>query len=409
MVVRFDISDEKVEAEGHGTRSPINRKHNGLVSRRVELYESPTVIDSRRQQAYRQQDNVQTNLNHNQISQSYHQQQRQQQSQQDRQQDDVRDTISGPHDGQISEQILPVTTRAYAGSNLVQAGVNFYAEGKYDQALDAFVSALKAQRVSVGDEDICVALTLGNLGSVYLQQENIKEAEAVLTQSLEMKKKLAPDMSIADTLNNLGNCANLRGDFVASMEYYKAALADSKAKGGGAPDQVNALFNIGRLEIQKRNWNEAMHSLNQACRMAREHYGTNHVFVAQTLDLMGFVQLSTSNLDSAMVSFTGALAIYRRIHGPMHLDVANSLFNVGMVREAKNDLGDAFEAYTTSRDLFARLGTRFDHPGYGTVRRSIANVEKLIAKQNRQKIISKHQKATKSASSVGSVSKSFAL
>jgi tetratricopeptide (TPR) repeat protein len=128
-----------------------------------------------------------------------------------------------------------------------------------------------------------------------------------------------------------------------------------------------------------------MKHLNEACCMAREIYGTNHPFVAQSLDLMGFVQLSTGGYDSAMVSFTGALAIYRRLHGPMHSEVANSLFNVGMVREAKGDLADAWEAYTTSRDLYLRLGTNHDHPGYTTVRRSIANAEKAIAKQNQAK------------------------
>jgi Tfp pilus assembly protein PilF len=230
---------------------------------------------------------------------------------------------------------------------------------------------------------------------VYLQLDNIDEAEKVLGESLEMKRRLAPEMLVADNLNNLGNCANLKGEYEKSMNYYKQALEEITSKEGGLGDEVNALFNIGRLEIQRRNWNEAMNSLNQACRLAREHFGTNHAFVAQTLDLMGFVQLSTKNMDSAMVSFTGALAIYRRIHGPMHLDVANSLFNVGMVREAKDDLADAWEAYTTSRDLFARLGTDPDHPGFLTVRRSIANVEKTIAKQHRQKLVTKHIRATK--------------
>ena len=108
---------------------------------------------------------------------------------------------------------------------------------------------------------------------------------------------------------------------------------------------------------------------------------------------MGFVQLSTGKLDAAMVSFTGALAIYRRIHGPMHLEVANSLYNVGMVREAKGDLADAWEAYTTARDLYARLGTEHDHPGYKTVRKNIAQVEREVAKQNQKRLVTKHKKS----------------
>jgi tetratricopeptide (TPR) repeat protein len=449
MVVVYDITEMQKDDSGrmYNNSSVKNRKSGGLVSQRVDMYETPTtnitggnMNDMRKSYNTRQQQSQQQRhqlppppppppLQEQQQQQSQYisttqydssiRQKNQKQEppvQQQLQQklsrsliddedegeyyvdsrDDIPDTLK---DKLSTSSIKPRTTkqpREYAGSALIQSGVSYYAQGDYDKALQSFLSALKTQRVSVGDEDdICIALTLGNLGSVYLQQDNIKEAEKVLYESLQMKRRIAPEMLVADNLNNLGNCANLNGEYAKSMDYYKQALEEIASKDGGLGDEVNALFNIGRLEIQRRNWNEAMNSLNQACRLAREHYGTNHAFVAQTLDLMGFVQLSTKNMDSAMVSFTGALAIYRRIHGPMHMDVANSLFNVGMVREAKNDLSDAWEAYTTSRDLFARLGTDPDHPGFLTVRRSIANVEKTIAKQNRQKLVTKHIRATK--------------
>jgi tetratricopeptide (TPR) repeat protein len=468
MVVRFDSTGnsahdgDTVADNTHPSSSlpsPGRKPTGGFVSQRVEMYESPsnneqTNTHRSHNYAYRQQQEQQ---HHHYRKQQYHLQLNhskrhdvhnetanvtsqdsersfQYRDNQDNESDqDVEsrdgmesspiDTTSFTDESKlivstsVTEELTCETTKEYAGSSLIQCGVNYYAEGDYDKALNAFTTALRTQRVSVGDNDICIALTLGNLGSVYLQQDNIEQAEEVLLESLQLKRHLAPDMMVADTLNNLGNCANLKGDYDQSMMYYQEALKDIKNKKGKdnlsfnnscVADEINALFNIGRLEIQRRRWNEAMSSLNYACRMAREHYGTNHAFVAQTLDLIGFVQLSTSNMDSAMVSFTGALAIYRRIYGPMHLDVANSLFNVGMVREAKTDLADAWEAYTTSRDLFARLGTDMNHPGYATVRRSIVSIEKLIAKQNRQKLITKHQKVTKQLSTTAATPPSAA-
>jgi tetratricopeptide (TPR) repeat protein len=462
MVVRFDLNESVKDGDfitdnqhhhiseiQSSLTSPGRKPTGGFVSQRVEMYESPIVNEN--SSTYRNTNNNnktihkayrQSYLNHNNQQnhndQNWNRRQHDLQNETDatRQDSDCQLPVVDKEetdDEQVEsrdgfESSIPIddnsitsqsklesssnaveisATRDYAGSSLIQCGVNYYTEGEYEKALKAFTTALKTQRVSVGDNDICIALTLGNLGSVYLQQDNIEEAENVLLESLELKRRLAPDMMVADTLNNLGNCANLKGDYDRSMAYYQEAIKDIRDKklkenltcnNSCVADEVNALFNIGRLEIQRRHWNEAMSSLNYACRMAREHYGTNHAFVAQTLDLIGFVQLSTSNMDSAMVSFTGALAIYRRIYGPMHLDVANSLFNVGMVREAKYDLADAWEAYTTSRDLFARLGTDIDHPGYATVRRSIGSVEKLIAKQNRQKLINKHHKVTKQSS-----------
>lgn len=381
MVVSNEAPQERVTSG----RPVAIRNPGGLVSRRVEMYEAP-LNAARKGYTHRPQDSFHTNTKP---------------STEDSR-DEV-DDISPAPDAPESKtavitgdakvpSLVPTVPKDYAGCALIESGVNYYNEGEFEKALKAFTTALKTQRVSVGDNDICIALTLGNLGSVFLQQNNLDEAERVLQESLDIKKRAAPGMIVADTLNNLGNCANLRGEYEISLIFYEEALEDIREKKGRRDDEINALFNIGRLEIQREHWTKAMISLNEACRMAREHYGTNHVFVAQTLDLMGFVQLSTSKMDASMVSFTGALAIYRRLHGPMHIEVANSLFNVGMVREAKGDLADAWEAYTTARDLYSRLGTDHEHHGYATVRRSIANVEKTIAKQNQQRLVSSAHK-----------------
>jgi tetratricopeptide (TPR) repeat protein len=290
----------------------------------------------------------------------------------------------------------------FIGSALIENGVHHYNQERYDLAIEAFSAALKMQQENF-EEDIIISMTLSNLGAAYLQLGDPDQAEATLYESLELKKRIGPGMILTDTLNNLGNCANLRGDFNTSLMYYEEALDDIRSKKGRRMDEINALFNIGRLHVQRKDWNQAMKALNEACKFARELYGTNHLVVAQTLDLMGYVQLSESKLDPAMVSFTGALAIYRLLHGPMYIEVANSLFNVGMVREAKGELVDAYEAYTTARDLYARLGVPESHAGYLSVCRSITSVEKAMetqnqvrlsmSKQKQQRILAKHQKS----------------
>lgn len=384
------LSDEDAE-QPQSPPASVQRKLSGLVSRRVEMYEAP-LNSARKGYSHRQQDSFHTNTLLSTVEES-----RDEVSSSPVTAPGTKSKATARRNGHHTKntiptsEVVPKMPKDYAGCALIESGVNYYNEGDFEKASKAFTTALKTQRVSVGDNDICIALTLGNLGSVYLQQNNLDEAERVLHESLDIKKRVAPGMIVADTLNNLGNCANLRGEYEASLIFYEEALEDIRAKKVGHPEEINAYFNIGRLEIQRQHWTKAMMALNDACRLAREHYGTNHVFVAQTLDLIGFVQLSTSKMDSSMVSFTGALAIYRRLYGPLHFEVANSLFNVGMVREAKGDLADAWEAYTTARDLYARLGTEHDNPGYITVRRSIANVEKAIAKQNQQRLIAKNQ------------------
>jgi eukaryotic-like serine/threonine-protein kinase len=213
---------------------------------------------------------------------------------------------------------------------------------------------------------------------------------------------------LADTLNNLGNCANLRGDYDESLQYYHQALQELRGGASGAGENnkqqsnnnnnnkraaqvANLLFNIGRLEIQRREWDNALDALSEAWRMTRDVWGNSHVYVAQTLDLLGFVQISTKQYDSAIISFTGALSIYRRINGPLHPDVASALFNVGMVREARGDVDDALEAYKTARDLHLRLATPEDDAAFTTVRHSIASMQKSVTQKKLAHLVAKHQ------------------
>jgi tetratricopeptide (TPR) repeat protein len=346
--------------------TPSAASRGGLVSRRVEMYEAP-IRQPKKAYHHRPQDSF---------------------------------AIKAPVKLEqiVEEREEKPTTetecRPCVGSNLIESGTQYFSQGEFEKALKAYNTALKTQRVSVGDDDISIALTLSNIGAVHLQQGNLEKAEKALESSLEIKHRLAPDMIVADTLNNLGNCANLRGDYDKSKFYYKESWNDLRRKRGRRVDIANALFNMGRLEIQQQRWESALKILSQAYHLNREVYGAEHIYVAQTLDLVGFVHVQTGNFDTALVSVTSALGIYRTTHGPLNTDVANALFNVGMVRELSGELSEAWEAYTTSRDIYARLGTDHEDREYKMVRRSISIVERSIAKQTQARLVVKHHQAT---------------
>jgi tetratricopeptide (TPR) repeat protein len=352
--------------EGESSFATSAASRGGLVSRRVEMYEAPI----------------------RQPKKAYHH----------RPQDSFANKAPVKLEEIVEEREEKPTTETEecpycVGSNLIESGTQYFTHGEFEKALKAFNTALKTQRVSVGDDDISIALTLSNIGAVHLQQGNLDEAEKALESSLEIKHRLAPDMIVADTLNNLGNCANLRGDYDKSKSYYKESWNDLRRKRGQEVDIANALFNMGRLEIQQQRWESALKILSQAYHLNRKVYGADHIYLAQTLDLVGFVHVQTGNFDTALVSVTSALGIYRTTQGPLSTDVANALFNVGMVRELCGDLSDAWESYTTSRDIYSRLGTDHEDRGYKMVRKSISIVERAIAKQTQSRLVAKHQQA----------------
>jgi len=277
----------------------------------------------------------------------------------------------------------------------METGIEHYNRGEYVLAEKAFMTALKTQHANMEVDDLTTALIVGNLGAVYLKQQKVEHAMQFLETSLGMKKNLGDQVVIADTYNNLGNCASLLGKFDESIEFYRLALQELRRKRGRKSDVADALFNIGRLEIHRGNFKTANGVLNEALRMAKDVYGEKHAYVAEASDLLGFVQVTLGDHDEALVSFTKGLEIYRNLYGPLHLDVANAIFNIGMLRESKKDFHEAWEAYSTAQDLHRRLGTPPDDPGFQTVRRSMAQVEKLIAQQNQARLIEKHQEAQK--------------
>jgi tetratricopeptide (TPR) repeat protein len=273
-------------------------------------------------------------------------------------------------------------------SPLMEMGIQHYNHGEYGLAEKAFHAALKsAQAINSASDDISTALLMGNLGAVYLKQGKVQEALETLDSALKLKLKLGSKALLSDTYNNLGNCANLLGEYEDSLEYYRLALQELRQTRGRKADVADALFNIGRLEIQRENFKTAHGVLAEALRMAKQVYGATHVYIAEASDLLGFVQVSLAEHDLALTSFTKGLEIYRTIYGPLHPDVANAIFNIGMVREASGEFSDAREAYNTAQDLYRRLGTDPADAGFQTVRRSLSHMEKRIAQQNQDKLV----------------------
>ena len=270
-------------------------------------------------------------------------------------------------------------------SALIESGTFYYMQGEYEKSFKSFNTALKTHLADPEHDELMVAKILGHLGPVQLRRGNIEEAENALHESLSIKQRLKPQTLVADILNNLGTCANMRGDFPASLEYYRAALKDLRQKAGLRLDVCDTLFNIGRLEVQQKKWQSAIDVLSETWKITVEVYGEEHVYVAQTLELIGYAQLSLGETDSAMLSFTAALASYRQTHGPIHASVANALFNIGLVREAKGDLVDAWEAFTTSRDLYLRLGTHGKR--LSKCQKKLTKLRSAIARKNKSRLV----------------------
>ena len=98
----------------------------------------------------------------------------------------------------------------------------------------------------------------------------------------------AEDLSVSDSLNNLGNAHNDLAEYVSALKCYEGSLA-----------------------IRKNT------------------YGEEHPKVADVLDNIGSVYKSLAKYDAAKKYHELALDIRRQAYEVNYLDVANSLDNLG--------------------------------------------------------------------------------
>jgi len=257
----------------------------------------------------------------------------------------------------------------YVGNTLVENGCESYSEGDFTKSLKCFVTALKTQRLTLGNEHICVAHTLGNIGSVYISLKQFEDAKKILEECLRVKIKLRSDPTltlppdvegivIGDTLNNLGNAAFLNNQYRDAMTYYQDALKEMTAGPfpGNQIEVANCLHNVGIVHGFLYELDDAIMALNESKHIMQSACGNDDLQAADTLEKIGAIYLSQNRADDALNSFVEVLRVSKITLGSNHVDCAPLVYNVGMAYEAKGDTKRAMESYSVALDIYQSNG-----------------------------------------------------
>ena len=273
----------------------------------------------------------------------------------------------------------------YVGQALVDSGVKHYSLGKYDEALRDLTNALQAQRVTVGAEHICVAHTLSNIGAVLLKLERYSIAEECLQEALVIKEKQReeqPYLTIADTLNNLGNTAFLIGDFDRALPFYERALEEYTAGpvSGTAGDIADVLYNMGQAHCFRNDFYDALSKFSEAVELLVKVRGRDNSDIAEIIEKIGAINLYLKRYEDAMEDFEEALRVTRLALGSYHADVAPCLYHIGLVHEAQGLHRLAFQSYEEALDVYQ--SNCIDNASVQTVRNKINALKggKLVLK-----------------------------
>ncbi|MEK7991709.1 MAG: CHAT domain-containing tetratricopeptide repeat protein [Thiotrichaceae bacterium] len=215
--------------------------------------------------------------------------------------------------------------------SLNNLGNLYLSQGNYADAENILKQALAERKKLYGDAHEYIAYSLNELAQVYNAQELFAQAEPLLTQALEIKKKVFGDNSLESTtsLNNLGLLYNNKAEYAKAEPLFSQALEiREKYLPENDPAIATSQNNLALLYTYLGSYEQAEQLYNKALSIRKEHYGENHYRVANTLNAMALMYQYQQKLEPAEILYAQALAILEQHYGANHPIVATTLNNL---------------------------------------------------------------------------------
>ncbi|WBB78043.1 BTAD domain-containing putative transcriptional regulator [Micromonospora sp. WMMD882] len=196
-------------------------------------------------------------------------------------------------------------------------------------------------------------ITLHSLGAMHMFLRDPGQAERMLTAALRILGPLNEPHAVALVQRNLAYLCRLRGDDVAALRSYEAALTGLSAAGDRV-GRAHVLVSIAGIRLAQGDRSAARALLGEALTICRDA-GARRV-EAQVLHRLGELYLHAGELDRAESSFQGTLDIVRATSD--RTGEAYALHGLGTVYGRSGRLAKARVVLTRSRQLAAQVVER---------------------------------------------------
>jgi tetratricopeptide (TPR) repeat protein len=210
--------------------------------------------------------------------------------------------------------------------------------------------ALRIER-ELGNEPEIRARLQETMGKVYVSLGALGEAEPMLAQALETRRRLQPaaPADVASSLHHLGHALALRARFDEAEKSLDEALEIRRSVFGQShPAVAESLHWLAYVKGQKGDPSAAEPLLQEAIEMRRQTQGQVHLDVAQSLQELGMNQFDQGHYEQSEALLRESLAMRRQLLGTEpHPALATSLNNLALVVYTR---GDSAQAETLFRE-----------------------------------------------------------
>ncbi len=189
-------------------------------------------------------------------------------------------------------------------------GKRFHQEKRYREAIKEYRAALKLDNLN--------AFIYNSLGLALAAIGDLKGA----LKSLEKAIEINPDRT--DVFNNLGMVYNEMGERDNAFDAFTRAVRNMSY-----PTPEKALFNLGNLYLEERNFELALMHFNRAAERNRK-FALAFRGIGNTYRMMGDLERAEENFEKVLVLFQ---------------DDVQSLFYIAQLSQQRGDKERAMEFY----------------------------------------------------------------
>ncbi len=196
-----------------------------------------------------------------------------------------------------------------------------------------------------------IAVLLGNLGLISLEQGDLATAGTFFEESLATMRELGERVGIANALNNLGIVAYRKDNYSAAWALHQEALS-IRREIGDRKGIASALNNLGLVALGRADYPAARALLEESTAIAHE-LGDRSA-VASSLGNLGMVASAIRDFASAKAHHQQSLSICAELgEGPL---IADALAGVSTAAAGSGDSLRAARIWGAEERLREEIG-----------------------------------------------------
>mmetsp|Transcript_41699 Transcript_41699/g.82300 ORF Transcript_41699/g.82300 Transcript_41699/m.82300 type:complete len:489 (+) Transcript_41699:132-1598(+) len=215
-------------------------------------------------------------------------------------------------------------------------------EGKFEEAMEAYETALRVRKQVFGEDSQCpeTALILNRMASLFMRQKKHEEAvrrlrsetaavfERLSFKDTENAAKAAEHHKVA---KSFAEKAKLRE---AEKGYRQALQVKKRVFGDVHLSIANTTSNLAVVLQRQRKYGEALEMYEETLRVKKTIFGDEHPATADTLYSMGVLLETQGEYKKAHEMFEEALRVRKQVLGDQHPDTASTHLCVARTEEA---------------------------------------------------------------------------